>query len=139
MAQALRIGERVKVRRGFRPKPDSPAYRQGLKAVRPDLVGEIAGPAPEGRAWLVSFNGIQVPVTKQNLVRVEEVARPSRGRRSKAEQPPTQQPDSEQPAPKRPGRPRKVQPVEQPSTASELGESGFEGRGELLRAFQKVL
>ena len=67
MAQALQIGERVMVKKGFRLKPDSAGYQQGLKSVGPSLVGEVAGPAPEGRAVLVSFNGIQVPVTKLNL------------------------------------------------------------------------
>ena len=56
MAQALQIGERVMVKKGFRLKPDSAGYQQGLKSVGPSLVGEVAGPAPEGRAVLVSFN-----------------------------------------------------------------------------------
>ncbi len=140
MAQALQIGEQVKVKRGFRPKPDSAAYQQGLKSVGPNLIGEVAGPAPEGRAWLVSFDGIQVPVTKQNLIRVAEVTKQPRGRRPKAEQTApqaqpvpepqsaeSQRPDQEQAVPKRRGRrPGKAQPVEQPSNSTELGESGLQ-------------
>src|SRR5215217_652982 len=78
MAQGLQVGDRVSVIRGFRTKPDSSAYRQGLKSVGPKLVGEVAGPAPEGRALLVSFKGIEVPVKTQNLERADELLKNQR-------------------------------------------------------------
>ena len=80
MAQALKIGERVMVKTGFRTKPDSSAYQQGLKSVKANVVGEVAGPAAEGRALLVNFDGVQVPVKTQNLVRAEERPKKQRSR-----------------------------------------------------------
>jgi hypothetical protein len=72
MTQVLQIGERVSVKKGFRTKPDSYAYQQGLKSVSPNLVGEVAGQAPDSRELIVSFKSIPVFVKKQNLVRAHK-------------------------------------------------------------------
>jgi hypothetical protein len=137
MARDLKNGDRVVVKKTFRVKKGTPAHKQGLKTVKEGDTGEVVGPA-EGRAVTVSFNGIEVPITKQSLTRAEEAeqtaaapeeaTKPAKTSRKQQETPaePAQaaaeMPAQEETAPKRrgrkPGSGRKAVVVAQAADAS---------------------
>ena len=69
MAKGLRIGDAVTVRQERRLPRNDPAYRQGLKRLRPGEIGQVVG-AAEGRSVVVEFDGKRVTLSSQRLDRV---------------------------------------------------------------------
>ncbi len=69
MAKGLRIGDAVTVRTERRLPRNDPAYRQGLKRLRPGEFGQVVG-AAEGRSVVVEFDGKRVTLSSQRLDRV---------------------------------------------------------------------
>jgi hypothetical protein len=72
MAKGLRIGDAVTVRTERRLPRNDPAYKQGLKRLRPGEMGQVVG-AAEGRSVVVEFDGKRVTLSSQSL---DKVVRP---------------------------------------------------------------
>jgi hypothetical protein len=66
MAQGLKIGDIVTVRKEIRLKRVDPAYKRGLKRLKPGQVGEVIDRA-EGRSVVVEFNGTPVTLASQRF------------------------------------------------------------------------
>jgi hypothetical protein len=81
MAKNLKKDERVTVDRVFEFDADSGPFAQGLPRVEIGQVGTVVDAAPQGRASIVDFDGIQVTISNQRLARLDE--KPARGKRGR--------------------------------------------------------
>ncbi len=73
MAKGLKVGDTVTVRKELRLPRKDPAYKAGLKRLRPGEIGRIVANA-EGRSVVVEFEGKQVTLASQRLDYVKQAA-----------------------------------------------------------------
>ncbi len=67
MAKGLKVGDAVTVRKELRLPRKDPAYKAGLKRLKPGDVGKIIANAEKGRSVVVDFDGRQVTLASQRL------------------------------------------------------------------------
>ncbi len=66
MAKGLKVGDAVTVRKGLRLPRKDPAYKAGLRRLKPGDIGRIVANA-EGRSVVVDFDGKRVTLASQRL------------------------------------------------------------------------
>ncbi|MCC7447292.1 MAG: hypothetical protein IT324_07755 [Anaerolineae bacterium] len=76
MAKKLSVGELVKVREEFWLKHNTDGYKNGLRRLRPQDVGQIAD-IGEGRSVVVDFDGKRATLSSQRLERYTPPAEPA--------------------------------------------------------------
>ncbi len=67
MAKGLKVGDAVSVRKEFRLPRKDPAYKAGLKRLKPGDIGKIVANVEGGRSVIVDFGGKQVTLASQRL------------------------------------------------------------------------
>lgn len=85
MAKNLKSGEKVTVDRVVEFDPKSESFINGLPQITAGQVGVVVDAAPQGRASIVDFDGIQATVSNQRLQRLETPpVKGKRGRKKRA-------------------------------------------------------
>lgn len=97
MARKLIPNEKVTVDQTVKFDPESETYQKGLFSVEPGQIGSVVGPALQGRATIVDFDGVQAVISRLRLQRPASKGKgKGRGSKKKVEQLPSPKIESSQ-------------------------------------------
>ena len=84
MARNLKAGEQITVDKTSDFDPTSESYGHGLARIEPGQAGIVVSAAPQGRASIVEFNGVQATLSNRQLTRIGDIPiKKNRGRKKR--------------------------------------------------------